>query len=141
MLKLPLAALCAMLLLLAGCMSIDIDGPSPCRDKAWAESTLYLGRTMNTKPVSDEAWRTFVETDVTPKFPDGFTYTNARGAWYNSVFKQTLYEDSTMLIILHADTDENRRKIEDVARAYRATFNQQAVLRARKSVCVAFITE
>ncbi len=128
-------------LMFSGCMSIDIDGVSLCRDENWAESTLYFGRSTEANPISDEAWKTFVETEVTPRFPDGFSYLDGKGAWYNSAFKRTIYENSTLLIILHPDTRENRMKIAEVADAWRVTFNQQAVLRARQDVCVAFITE
>lgn len=136
----PVAALVAALIL-TGCMSIDIDGVSLCRDENWAGSTLYLGRSTEASPITDEAWKTFVEAEVTPRFPDGFTWMDGQGAWYNSAFKRTIYEDSTLLIILHPDSKENRKKVFEVASAYRVTFNQQAVLRARAATCVAFITD
>lgn len=128
-------------MLAAGCMSFDFDNKTACTGERWLESTLYLGRTMNRAPISDEAWQDFVESDVTPRFPDGFTFLNGHGAWKNARLGKTIYENSTLLIILHPDTEQGRRKITEIAEAWRATFNQDAVLRARGNVCVDFIAE
>ena len=134
-------ALSIATLLLSGCMSVDIQGLPLCRGELWSESTLYLGRTMNGVPISDQSWKAFVESDVTPRFPDGFTMLHGQGAWRRQGSEETGYETSTLLIILHPDTDQDRRKISDVAEAWRTTFSQEAVLRARGNVCVDFITE
>ena len=134
-------ALSIATLLLSGCMSVDIQGLPLCRGELWSESTLYLGRTMNGAPISDQSWKTFVESDVTPRFPDGFTMLHGQGAWRRQGTEETGYETSTLLIILHPDTVQDRRKITEVAEAWRSTFNQEAVLKARGNVCVEFITE
>ncbi len=138
--KIAIAAL-SLAMLVTGCMSIDLNRKTSCGGENWLESTLYLGRTINREPISDETWQAFVESDVTPRFPDGFTFLNGHGAWKNAQLGKTIYENSTLLIILHPDTDQDRRKITEVAEAWRTTFNQEAVLRARGNVCVEFITE
>lgn len=134
-----LAILSIAALLVTGCVSIDLDRKTGCSGETWLESTLYLGRTLNRAPISDEAWQRFVESDVTPRFPDGFTFLNGRGAWKNAKVGKTMYENSTLLIILHPDTELELQKITDVAKAYRTTFNQEAVLNSHKKVCVDFI--
>lgn len=126
-------------MLAAGCMSFDFDNKTACTGERWLESTLYLGRTMSREPVSDEAWQAFVESDVTPRFPAGFTFLNGHGAWKNAQLGKTIYEKSTLLIILHPDTDQDRSKVQAMAEAYRTTFNQEAVLKSHKKVCVEFI--
>ncbi len=92
-------------MLASGCMSIDLDRKTACAGERWLESTLYLGRTMNREPVSDEAWQAFVESDVTPRFPDGFTFLNGHGAWKNAQLGKTIFENSTLLIFLHPDSE------------------------------------
>ena len=129
----------SLAMLVTGCMSIDLDRTVSCSGEDWLESTLYLGRTMNRAPVSDEAWQAFVESDVTPRFPDGFTFLNGHGAWKNAQLGKTIYENSTLLIILHPDTDQNRSNVQAMAEAYRTTFDQEAVLKSHKKVCVEFI--
>lgn len=136
----PLTILLITVLLFTGCMSIDIDKAANCSGEDWLESTLYLGRTMNGTPISDEAWQSFIESDVTLRFPDGFTFLNGRGAWKNAKAGKTMYENSTLLIILHPDTMQELSKIRDMAKAYHATFDQEAVLQSHKKVCVDFIT-
>ena len=138
--RIPLAILTLVALLVTGCVSIDIDRTPGCSGEIWLESTLYLGRTMNRATISEEAWQSFVETDVTLRFPDGFTFLNGHGAWRNAKSGKTMYEKSTLLIILHPDTIEKSEKITEVAEAYRTTFNQEAVLNSNKQVCVEFIT-
>lgn len=128
-------------MLASGCMSIDLDNKTTCPDEPWQESTLYLGRTMNQAPISDEAWQAFVESEVTPRFPDGFTFLNGHGAWKSAQLGRTMYENSTLLIILHPDTEQDRLKVEEIAEAWRIAFNQEAVLRSRGKMCVDFIAE
>lgn len=137
----PLVFLSLAAFLCTGCLSIDIDRKTDCTGDTWLESTLYLGRTMNKAPISDEAWQRFVENDVTPRFPDGFTFLNGRGAWKNAQFGKTMYENSTLLIILHPETEQELSKIREIAGAYRTTFKQEAVLQSHGKVCVDFITE
>lgn len=139
--QIQVSVLLLMSLVLQGCMSIDIDGFPLCRSELWSESTLYLGRGLEAAGISDEAWQDFVESDVTPRFPDGFSIIEARGAWRNRTLSRTTYENTTVLVILHPNTNEDRSKIREIADAYRTAFNQEAVLWARSSACVAFVTE
>lgn len=127
--------------LLTGCLSVDIEGMPICQDDTWSQTTLYLGRGISGASIGDEAFRAFIEEEVTPRFPSGFTLSHGEGAWKNTMLKNTIYEKSTMLIVLHPGSKTERQVLREIANAYRTRFHQQAVIEARHNVCVAFITE
>ena len=136
-----LMTLAVTLPLLTGCLSVDIEGIELCQDDTWSQTTLYLGRGLSGASIDDEAFRGFIEEEVTPRFPSGFTMSHGEGAWKNTSLGKTIYETSTMLIILHPGSKTERQALRQIANAYRTRFHQQAVIEARHSVCVTFITE
>ncbi|HEV7643895.1 MAG TPA: DUF3574 domain-containing protein [Pyrinomonadaceae bacterium] len=92
---------------------------------------LYFG--MN-KPggvvITNEEWSKFLEDEVTPRFPDGFTVLEGYGQFKNKSGK-IVKEGSKVLIVLYpkkafADAD---RKIDEIRTAYNKAFQQQSVLR------------
>lgn len=135
-----LLTLVVTLPLLAGCMSVDIDGLQACQGDTWSQTTLYLGRGISGASIDDEAFRSFIEEEVTPRFPSGFTMSHGEGAWKNTFLKKTIYEKSTMLIVLHPGLKAQRTSLREIANAYRVRFHQQAVIEASHAVCVAFVT-
>lgn len=136
-----LLTLAVMLPLLAGCLTVDIKGLPICQDDAWSQTTLYFGRGISGVSIDDEAFRAFIADEVTPRFPSGFTLSHGEGAWKNTMLEKTIYEKSTMLIVLHPGSRTERQALREIAGAYRTRFQQQAVIEARHTVCVAFITE
>jgi hypothetical protein len=117
--------------LLAGCGPRTAAGPAPlaARATAWLDR-LYLGRSVDGRfAVTDEAWERFLHETVTPRFPDGFTVTQAEGRWRGG--DTTEVERSFVLEVVHGgDSTANARMLE-IADAYRVRFRQQAVLRVR----------
>lgn len=136
----PLSMLVLALPLFTGCMAIDIDGLPLCQGETWTETTLYLGRGLSKASISDTAFREFIEEEVTPRFPSGFTMSHGEGAWKNTMLGKTIYEKSTMLIVLHPTSKPDRTALREIAEAYRIRFHQQAVIEARHPVCVTFVT-
>lgn len=135
-----LTGLAAALSLLTGCLALDIDGFTDCESDPWEETTLYLGRGVSGASIEDRAFRKFIEDEVTPRFPSGFTMSHGEGAWKNTFLKKTIYEKSTMLIILHPGSQAEKEALREIADAYRIRFHQQAVIEARHSVCVTFVS-
>lgn len=92
---------------------------------------LYFG--MN-KPggvvVTDEEWNKFLEDEVTPRFPDGFTILEGYGQFKNKSGK-IVKEGSKVLIVLYPKKAlaEADRKIDEIRAAYNKAFQQQSVLR------------
>lgn len=135
----PLLALAVTLPLLTGCLSVDIEGLPICQGDTWSQTTLYLGRGLSGASIDDEDFRAFIADEVTPRFPSGFTMSHGEGAWKNTVLQKTIYEKSTMLIVLHPVTGSDRLALREIANAYRTRFHQQAVIEAIQPVCVTFV--
>ena len=129
-------ALAVCLPLLSACISTApltcTGGMSP---KPVAE--LVFGRNIGPSlGVSEAAWRDFVDAEVTPRFPDGFTMLEARGQWRDGA--AIVRERSKVLVIALADETRDRAELAAIAEAYKARFRQQSVLTMVRSACVSF---
>ncbi|MCW5747234.1 MAG: DUF3574 domain-containing protein [Alphaproteobacteria bacterium] len=100
---------------------------------------LYFGRDIAGKAeVSDTQWARFVDDEVTPRFPAGLTVTDARGQYRDTQTGQIAREHSKRLTLLLDDMAAARPRLEAIAEAYKARFQQQSVLRVEGPVCAAF---
>ncbi len=108
----------------------------------WVQTELYFGRgTDDTdSEITDEQWQDFLDTEVTPRFPDGLTVLDGYGQFLNSS-GVIASEDSTVLIILAPmdPTGETSAQLDEIRDAYRVAFDQESVLRTDTyPVCTAF---
>ena len=84
-------------------------------DGAWYR--LHLGTGVGDKAVSTELLRSFIDKEITPKFPEGFTINDSRGQWKSDEYG--LIRERTIVIdILCPDTSESGEKVAAIARAY-----------------------
>jgi Protein of unknown function (DUF3574) len=99
--------------------------------KSFLRTELYFG-TMKTDgtPVTEDEWQKFLAEEVTPRFPDGFTVLTGYGQFRDSGGK-IVRENSFVLILLYPwkMRKSSSRKIEQIRRAYKKTFQQQSVMR------------
>jgi hypothetical protein len=100
------------------------------------ELLFGLGREDGTE-IGEAEWRAFLDTEVTPRFPDGLTVLNGYGQWRNSA-GAIAGEKSVMLLIWHRPAADSEEKIEAIRSAYKARFGQASVLRADGASCVSF---
>ena len=88
---------------------------------------LFMGLdSQSGEVVADEAWNTFIEDSVTPRFPDGLTVFDARGQWRNSE-GLVLKERSKVLVILVPPGEDGMRLTGEIADEYKRRFNQESV--------------
>jgi hypothetical protein len=124
-----------MTLLLAGCAT------SPACQKPTEPNLvaqLFLGRAIPDGGVVDgAAFQLFTETEITPRFPDGFTLIDAAGYWRGAA-NQTIREPSTLLLVVAADTAATRERLDAIAQAYQTRFRQEAVGKVLTTSCAAF---
>lgn len=112
---------------------------SSCRPGAAEMARIELlfgtGRKDGTA-VGDVEWQAFVETEVTPRFPDGLTVLTGYGQWLSggSVRK----EGSRVLLIWAPRAPDNDARIEAIRANYKARFEQESVLRVDGLSCVSF---
>ena len=99
---------------------------------------LYFGRRIGTEGmVTDEEWSAFVDSVVTPRFPDGLTVMEASGQWRgeNGVLVR---EPSKLIVLLHPGRPEHDRAIREIIDHYKRRFTQEAVLRVTTTAAVEF---
>ena len=78
----------------------------------------------------------FLDAEVTPRFPDGFTVLDARGQWRDG--GSIVREPSKVLVIALSDESRDRASLSAIADAYKARFRQQSVLTMVRQACVSF---
>ncbi len=99
---------------------------------------LYFGLTENRKLITDTAWEDFLARTVTPRFPGGYTVTNAMGRWRDQKTNAIAREPSRIIEVDAPDTKELRDKAEEIRKTYTARFHQQSVGIVTMPVCGAF---
>jgi hypothetical protein len=100
---------------------------------------LLFGRDIGRKlGVSEAAWARFVAREMTPRFPDGLTITEAAGQWRDPADGTIVREPAKGVeIVLPGNTDDEARLAAVVA-AYKREFRQRSVLVIVRSGCVSF---
>ncbi|MGE0336083.1 MAG: DUF3574 domain-containing protein [Gammaproteobacteria bacterium] len=121
---------------LCGCAT-PLAPPAACAPGAapYVRETLYfgLGRPDGSR-VSAADWRAFVADSILPRFPDGFTVSDAAGQWRGDA--GPVAESTKVLVVLHRGASTSR--VREIAAEYRQRFRQEAVLRETSSACVEF---
>lgn len=86
--------------------------------------------------VSAHDWQGFLDSTVTPRFPDGFTVLDAYGQWHAG--GGLTKEQSRILVIWHERSPKLDAEIESIRSAYKERFDQESVLRIESISCVSF---
>jgi hypothetical protein len=90
-------------------------------------SRLYFGFDTPEGPLSETRRQAFVESEVAPRLPAGFTVWTARGQWRSSD-GATRQEDSRVLEVVGADDAAQRHRLAEIVGRYEARFRQESVL-------------
>jgi Protein of unknown function (DUF3574) len=100
---------------------------------------LFLGRNIGERlGVSDTAFRGFLDQEVTPRFPDGFSVVDAKGQYRDQEKSAITREPSKVLVIAIPDGSASDPRLAAIADAYKARFKQQSVLTTVRAACVGF---
>jgi hypothetical protein len=87
--------------------------------------------------VSEAEWRAFLDSEVTPKFPNGLTVLTGYGQWRGGT-GSLVKETSRLLLIWVPHSANGGARIEAIRAAYKSRFGQESVLRAEGRSCVSF---
>ena len=98
-------------------------------------TTLYFGLTRPKGAISELEWYVFLRDEVTRRFPEGLTTWEAEGQW-RTPEGRIEQERSKVLLLVHPDTVEARRSVQEVIATYRKQFEQESVLWESSRVCV-----
>src|SRR5262245_45360276 len=129
------------------CVGLAACSPSPGRETeacaAPAEervvAQMYFGRNIGaTLGVSEDQWQSFVDREITPRFPDGLTIADAQGQWRDSATGAIVHEPSKALTVFLGDEAQGRAALDQIAEAYKREFHQQAVALVVERSCVSF---
>ena len=104
----------------------------------WSRTELLFGTAIRGGGVvTDEQFRVFLDSEITPRFPLGLTILTGYGQFLNStgVIQQ---ERSFVLILYPQSSHDSNRKIEEIRTLYKSRFNQESVLRADTNNAVSF---
>lgn len=129
------------LVVLAGCATPSTfrgDSAHPAAATGWVDTRLYfgLGAAGGNLGVSEDAWRAFLDAEVTPRFPDGLSVLDVYGQWQDAGAPERLR--SKMLVIDYPDTTDNRAKIEAIRSAWKTRTSDKSVLRVTTPAQVSF---
>lgn len=143
--KLSTRAAATLLLALAvtGCVSITETRPArsamACQaGEPMVETMLFLGMARPGGSVSRYEFQQFVETEVVPRWKEGFTIVEGSGLWFSEQRHITEREPSRILIRFHDGSAAASANIEAIRNAYIKAFAQDAVLRTDRMTCADF---
>jgi hypothetical protein len=106
-------------LVLGGCSARRGDEPIVSR--------LYFGLSTPTDTISVGAFDAFVDSVITPRFPDGLTRYQAQGQWRDD--RGVVRKEGCVVVeIVHACSPADSTGIADIVERYKAAFRQQSVL-------------
>ena len=97
-------------------------------------TTLYMGLLRPKGVISELEWQIFLRDEVTRRFPEGLTVWDADGQWRTPAGTVD-HERSKVLLLVHPDTPDARRSVQEIIEIYRKTFEQQSVLWESARVC------
>lgn len=102
------------------------------------EARLFFGDQIAGGGMIDAAqWQQFIDSEVTPRFPDGFTALTTMGQWRGSngmIARETGHE----LVIVHAPLAGTDQKLDEIRAAYKQRYMQESVLLAESLTCAGF---
>ena len=126
------------LLLLAGCAT----APAPCPPglDAATLASAYFGRTQaGVEVVTEAEWARFMDSTVTPAFPDGLTVLDGAGQWRGRDGTISRQRSKVLVVALPGGTpDQARDRLAPVIAAYRDRFRQESVMVTTGAICLAF---
>ena len=86
--------------------------------------------------VGEAEWQSFLDAEITPRFPDGLTVLTGYGQWRSDA--TLLKEGTRLLLIWYPQAPDRDGQIEAIRGAYKRRFGQDSVLRADGQACVGF---
>ncbi|MGH7466565.1 MAG: DUF3574 domain-containing protein [Longimicrobiales bacterium] len=105
----------------------------------WTREELYFGMSTPTGMVSDTSWQLFLDREVAPRLPDGFTIFESVGYYRDQRTGRTEREPSRVLLVYYRENQsQTTRALTELAAIYKRMFNQQSVLRITSLVRATF---
>jgi hypothetical protein len=113
----------------------------PCRGNRQPKmvAELLFGRDIGHRVgVSETEWMRFAARELTPRFPDGLTVTDAIGQWRDSAGGGIVSEPSKHVEIVLPGSADDEARLDAVVAAYKRAFRQRSVGVIVRTACVSF---
>ena len=115
-------------------------GAGECRSGAETMKRLELLFGVTRKDgdkISTAEWQSFVDAEVTPRFPEGLTVLRGYGQWRtkHGVIARVI---THVLVVWYKPGSDREAKIDAIRVAYKAQFTQDSVMRVDSVSCVSF---
>lgn len=116
--------------------------PGLCKNQIHGElfhkTELFFGLSRSNGPdVTEQQFQNFVDSEVTPRFPDGLILLTGTGQFKGSN-GTIIQEGSKLLILLYPFNPNSSLEVEKIREAYKVDFQQESVLRVDEQSCVSF---
>ncbi|MCD5995746.1 DUF3574 domain-containing protein [Pseudomonas sp. CDFA 602] len=116
--------------------------PSRPAQAQWLRTELYFstGRIDGNQEgtISPARWREFLDQEVTPRFPDGFSVLDAYGQWRDHGAKEPERLGTKVIVILHESSAQREKDIEAIRLAWKRITGDLSVLRLSQPADVSF---
>ena len=100
---------------------------------------LLFGRKIGDRlGVSETQWERFVDSEISPRFPDGLSVLDAKGEWRDSARNTIVHEPSKLVEIVLPGKPDDVDALNQIAQAYKTRFRQQSVGIVVRTACVSF---
>jgi hypothetical protein len=103
----------------------------------YVRTELYFGLSKPNGEVTEDEFQNFINTEVTPRFPNGLTLLSGKGQFKDST-GAIIKEGVRLLILLYTFSNESSGVVEQIRDAYKKTFQQESVMRVDEQCCVSF---
>ena len=134
--RLRMAAVLASMLAVDGCAAVQETRCAPGEDHA-VNDVMIFGTAKPVGTVTPGEWTEFLQTSVTPRFPQGLTVWQASGQWQGAD-NTIVHEASFVLSLVHPDNEPGEAGVRAIANEYKSRFSQESVLRVKNHACVSF---
>lgn len=103
-----------------------------------ATAELFFGRDVGPEVgVSQQDWQGFLDTEVTPRFPNGLSVFDVYGQ-YRDPRGAFVREPAKALLLVYSGGPDERDKVRAIRDAYKARFRQESVMLIERPACVSF---
>ena len=106
-------------------------------NQQYVRTELFFGTTRNGQLIEVREWKAFLESHITPAFPDGLTVVDAQGQWKNSK-GELITEPSKVVVLIYTPSKEKAAAIKTIIETYKSLCGQESVLEATAPVAANF---